>query len=113
MRVVGKDLKGDRIAVFAGFIAVNVELDQLVIGERLAGDGVRAVLLEPWDDVREFKDVAGGGANRVREGLEGERADVEGKAFEREGGFRLVAAGGAVGVGRGPFGMRDVEPVVF
>lgn len=113
MRVVGKNFKRHRIAVFVGFVAVDVELDELVVGERFAGDRVRAVLLEPWDDVREFENVARDGTDRMCEGLERERADVEGKAFERERGFRLVAVGSAVGVGGRPFGVGDVEPVVF
>lgn len=84
------------------------------MGEGIASDGVGVVGFEPWDDVSEFENVAGGGdADGVGEGLEGEGAGGEGEALEGEGLTRLVAAGGAEGVGGGPFGVGDVEAVSF
>jgi hypothetical protein len=56
------------------------------------------VLLEPWDDVRELEDGAVGGADRILEGLERERAEAEGETAEGDGGFGLETLRGAEAV---------------
>ena len=71
------------------------------------------MLLQPCEDVREVEDGAGGGADGVGEGLEGDGAEVERKALEggSDGfGFRDASTRtGAVGVFRGPFRVRYIE----
>lgn len=70
MGVVGKDLVGDRINVFAVIVLRKVELDQVGRLQRSAIDGIGAVLLEPWEDVCEVEDGSFIGADWVLEWLE-------------------------------------------
>ena len=109
MRVIRKDLKRNRIAELAGFVAVHVEFEELIVYQLLAGDRVRAVFFKPGNDVRELEDESCVGAYRVLVGLERQRAKVEGEPFEREVRLGLEAAVRAEAVGRRPLAMGDVE----
>jgi hypothetical protein len=96
MRIVREDLEGDRIAELARFVLVYVELEELVVGELLACDGVCAMFFEPRDYVGELEDCTVRSTDRVLVGLEGEGAEVVRETFEGEGGLRLEAGRGAV-----------------
>ena len=70
------------------------------------------MLLQPWQDIGEVEDGAVVGADRMREGLKGRGAEVEGEAFEG-GAVCFVlgdsgASAGGVGVFGGPFRVGDL-----
>ena len=111
MRIIRKHLERDRIAELAGLVTVHVEFEELIVCQFVAGDGIRAVFLEPGDDVRELEDEACVRAYGVLIGLERERAEVEGKPFEREVRLGLEAPVCAEAVGRRPLAVGDVELV--
>ncbi|KAH0445654.1 hypothetical protein KCU90_g136, partial [Aureobasidium melanogenum] len=69
MSVVGKDLVGDRVNVFAIVILRKVELDQVGRLQWSAINGVRSVLLQPWQDVCEIEDGSFGRADGMLEWL--------------------------------------------
>lgn len=82
MRVIREHLIRHRIDVFVRLVLGNIQLDEVRCFERGSVDGIRAVFFDPWEDYCEVEDCPGCGADGVGEGLEGERAEVEGKAFE-------------------------------
>ena len=82
MRVVRKDLVGNRIDHLVLIVLEEVQLDQIGGLEGLSVDGVGAVFGEPWEDVVGVEDCAFGGTDGGFEGLEGEGAKVEGETFE-------------------------------
>jgi len=67
--IVRKDLVRDRINVFPIIILYKVELGQVRRLEGRSVDRVRAVLLQPWQDVGEVENGAVRGAYGVLEGL--------------------------------------------
>jgi hypothetical protein len=69
------------------------------------------VLLEPRDNVREFKDGAIARAHWVLEGLEGDGAEIVGESPEGNGGFGGEAGGGAKRVGPTPLAVGSWEIV--
>ena len=69
MRVVRKDLVGNRIDHLALVILQEMQLDQIRSPEGLSVDGVGAVFGEPWEEVGGIEDGAFGGTDGGFEGL--------------------------------------------
>jgi len=79
------------------FILVKLECNEGSSIEFLSSDGICASLFEPRDDVLDVEDGAGGSADGVFEGLEGQSSVREGQALERVLAFaRGDAAGSCV-----------------
>jgi hypothetical protein len=94
-------------------VLVKPQRDERSAIERVAGDGICAVLLEPWDDVLDVEDGAGGRADRVLERLQRQRAVRKRQPLE---GVFALACGDATCSGvlsdlSAPFRARDVQLV--
>jgi hypothetical protein len=94
-------------------ILVKFERDERSPIELVAGDGICAVLLEPWDYVLDVEDGAGGRADRVLERLQRKRAVRKRQPLE---GVFALACGNATCPGvlsdlSAPFRARDVQLV--
>jgi hypothetical protein len=70
MCIVREDFVRNRVYIFPIIVLYKVKLDQVSAFERLAVDWIRAVLLDPWQNVQQVKDYAAGGTDGMREGLE-------------------------------------------
>jgi hypothetical protein len=69
VRVVCKHLECNGVAELARLVLTHVELEELIVGELLAADGIGAVFFEPWDDVNELEDNTGVSAYGILVGL--------------------------------------------
>lgn len=107
MRVVCEDLERDRIDILALLVLGEVELGQLAAFQRRTGDWVRAMLLQPRQDVGQVERRPIGGADGMLKRLEGDGAEVEGQALEGGAGAvglaSVRAGGGAEGIFAAPF----------
>lgn len=82
MRVIRQHLVRDGIDILPRVILGDVQFDQVRALQQTPVNGIRPVFFDPREDVREVEDCPGGRAHGVLEGLERERAELEGEAAE-------------------------------
>lgn len=77
MRIIREDLERHRVDILARLVLREIELNEIRAFERRSVHRVRAMLFQPGKNVRQVEDRPRRCANRMRERLEGERAEVE------------------------------------
>lgn len=78
MGVIRKNLIRDGVDIFAGVVLRDRQLNQIRALERRSVNGIRPVLLNPGQDICEVENRAGLRTDGMLEGLQRERAELEG-----------------------------------
>ena len=78
MRIIRQHLVRHRINVLSGLVLRDVQPDQIRAFQRRSVHGVRPMLLDPGENIRDVEDGARLRTYRVRIWLQRERTEIEG-----------------------------------
>ncbi len=76
MGVVRKNLEGHWIHHLPFIILVEMELYQLIRSQRLSSDRIRAMFLQPWENIGNVENGPINGADRMGKRLQGDGAEI-------------------------------------
>lgn len=76
MGIIRKDLESHWIHHFPFIVLVEVELYQLIRSQGLTRDRIRAMFLQPWEDIGNVEDCPVNGADGMGERLQGDGAEI-------------------------------------